>query len=94
MTSRRDYLLNIESAVQSRWAITKAFESNCEDEDEAHKHNRSVKDKYFATFPYPYMNGVLHLGHAFTLLKADFQCYYQRLKGKNVLFPFGFHTVS
>lgn len=37
------------------------------------------------------MNGVLHLGHGFTLAKVDFECAYQRLKGKNVLFPFGYH---
>ena len=47
--------------------------------------------KYFATFPYPYMNGALHLGHAFTLAKVDYECNYQRLKGKKVLFPFAFH---
>jgi leucyl-tRNA synthetase len=47
-----------------------------------------------ATFPYPYMNGVLHLGHAFTLSKADFQCNYQRLKGKKVLFPFAYHCTG
>lgn len=26
--------------------------------------------KYFGTFPYPYMNGLLHLGHAFTISKV------------------------
>lgn len=30
------------------------------------------KDKYFATFAYPYMNGYLHLGHAFSMSKAEF----------------------
>ena len=28
------------------------------------------KPKYFGNFPYPYMNGMLHLGHAFTLTKV------------------------
>lgn len=28
--------------------------------------------KYMANFPYPYMNGVLHVGHAFSLSKASF----------------------
>jgi leucyl-tRNA synthetase len=40
------------------------------------------------------VNGVLHLGHGFTLAKVDFECAYQRLKGKNVLFPFGYREFS
>ena len=27
-------------------------------------------EKFFGNFPYPYMNGLLHLGHAFSLSKA------------------------
>ncbi|TBU01421.1 leucine--tRNA ligase [Hamiltosporidium magnivora] len=51
-------------------------------------------EKYFVTFPYPYMNGKLHLGHLFTLSKAEFMARYQQLKGKNVLFPFAFHCTG
>ena len=40
------------------------------------------------------MNGRLHLGHGFSLSKAEFQSRYQRLLGKNVLFPFGFHCTG
>jgi leucyl-tRNA synthetase len=47
--------------------------------------------KKFITFPYPYMNGILHLGHAYTLLSADIQARYYKMKGYEVLFPFGFH---
>lgn len=28
------------------------------------------EEKFFGNFPYPYMNGLLHLGHAFSLSKA------------------------
>ena len=46
------------------------------------------------TFPYPYMNGRLHLGHTFTISKCEFAVGYQRLKGKKCLFPFGFHVTG
>ena len=83
---RRDLLVDIESRVQQRWEAAQIWETEAADAK-----TRKPEEKYLATFPYPYMNGVLHLGHAFTLSKVDFECQYQRLKGKNVLFPFGYH---
>jgi leucyl-tRNA synthetase len=53
-----------------------------------------TKPKYMATFPYPYMNGKLHLGHAFTMCKVDFECRWKEINGYNVLFPFGFHCTG
>ena len=50
--------------------------------------------KFLVTFPYPYMNGRLHLGHAYSLTKAEFMVQYQRIKGVNALFPFGFHCTG
>jgi hypothetical protein len=29
-----------------------------------------AQEKFFGNFPYPYMNGLLHLGHAFSLSKV------------------------
>lgn len=40
------------------------------------------------------MNGRLHLGHAFSLTKAEFAAGFKRLQGYNVLFPFGFHCTG
>lgn len=40
------------------------------------------------------MNGRLHLGHTFSFSKCEFAIGYQRLHGKNCLFPFGFHCTG
>ncbi|MBN3323262.1 SYLC protein, partial [Atractosteus spatula] len=40
------------------------------------------------------MNGRLHLGHTFSLSKCEFAVGYQRLKGKQCLFPFGLHCTG
>ena len=49
--------------------------------------NPDPSNTFFCTFPYPYMNGRLHLGHAFTVTKADFAAAYQKLKGKTSFSP-------
>jgi len=89
-TTRRDSLLTIESSVQRSWSENNIYSVDIDSDSLP----RSNDDKYFATFPYPYMNGALHLGHAFTLAKVDYQCQFQRLLGKKVLFPFGFHCTG
>lgn len=52
------------------------------------------REKFFATFPFPYMNGRLHLGHGFTMMKADAQVKFRQLQGVNTLFPFAFHCTG
>ena len=52
------------------------------------------KPKYFVTFPYPYMNGRLHLGHVYTMTKCDFDARFKKSQGFNVLFPFSFHATG
>lgn len=56
--------------------------------------NGPEPEKVFMTFPFPYMNGRLHLGHTFSLSKVEFAIRYYRLRGKKVLFPFGFHCTG
>ncbi len=50
--------------------------------------------KFFGNFPYPYMNGRLHLGHTFALSKCEFYVRFQRMLGKQTLLPFGFHVTG
>jgi len=86
--ARFDRLREIETTMQKIWA----------QDPEKHSHANvpedKTKEKYMVTFPYPYMNGYLHLGHAFSMSKAEFQARYQRQKGKVALFPFGFHCTG
>ncbi|KAK9806349.1 hypothetical protein WJX72_010942 [[Myrmecia] bisecta] len=86
---RRDKLLELQQHAQRRWAELKVFESDAPAEGKASPHG-----KFFGNFPYPYMNGLLHLGHAFSLSKLEFASAYHRLCGRNVLFPQGFHCTG
>ena len=54
----------------------------------------SDKTAHLITFPYPYMNGKLHLGHLYTLSKAEFHSRFLELRNYNVLFPFSFHCTG
>ncbi len=73
--------VKIETKWQKKWEENKLFEVS---ED-------SKKDKFFMTIPYPYISGSLHIGHARVVTEADVFSRYQRMEGKNVLYPIAFH---
>ena len=83
-TAKGDSLKRDEEVVQQKWTAQNTY---CRTKDDD-------KPKYFVTFPYPYMNGTMHLGHAYTVSKAEFFSRYKQLCGYNVLFPFGFHGTG
>ena len=60
--------------MQALWKEEKPFEVDAPDDMSQEQYVfRGVGDRSFmATFPFPYMNGMLHLGHAFTATKAEF----------------------
>ena len=78
-----DDFAQIEEKWQKEWADAGVYESNPD-----------RRPKFFATFPYPYLNGPLHIGHAFTATRVDVFSRFQRMNGKNVLFPFAFHATG
>ena len=92
-TGKRDALRANEIAVQAQWEQCKAFESDAFATGETTNNNIN-QEKFIVTFPYPYSNGHLHIGHAFSLTKAVFRAQYERHQGKNVLFPFAFHCTG
>lgn len=86
--ARRDRLLEIEAMARTWWTEKDIFNAeSCEKPPEQ-------GEKFFGNFPFPYMNGFLHLGHAFSLSKLEFAAAYHRLRGANVLLPFAFHCTG
>jgi leucyl-tRNA synthetase len=75
----------IEHQIQQQWKIHRTHQ---------HETDLMNPNKFVATFPYPYMNGFLHLGHGFTMSKYDFACRYFRSMGYDVLEPFSFHLTG
>ena len=86
--ARRDRLLEIEAQVRNWWEDAQVFRA------EPGEKPPQPGEKFFGNFPFPYMNGILHLGHAFSLSKVEFAAAFHRLRGANVLFPFGFHCTG
>jgi leucyl-tRNA synthetase len=94
-------LREVEEQIQLKWNEAKAFEEDAPEtklvwvlsvEKSCKTLIRSAK--YMTTFPFPYMNGRLHLGHTFTLSKCEFAASYHRLRGQKCLFPFAFHCTG
>jgi leucyl-tRNA synthetase len=81
---RRDKLLSFEKEAQKIWEEQKINEVE----------GKVGQKKFLATFPYPYMNGKLHLGHAFSMSKCEFIVRYKRLRGYNALWPFAYHCTG
>lgn len=84
-SAKRDALRKNEIEIQKMWEEAKVFQSDASDEK---------KEKFIVTFPFPYSNGHLHIGHAFSLTKSVFRAQFERHLGKNVLFPFAFHCTG
>ncbi|XP_011499345.1 PREDICTED: leucine--tRNA ligase, cytoplasmic [Ceratosolen solmsi marchali] len=88
-TFKVEYLQKIENEIRKMWEDNNMFEI-----DAPQIPKKCNDEKFLATFPFPYMNGRLHLGHAYSISKCEFAARYNRLLGKNILFPFGFHCTG
>jgi len=79
-----EFLKKIEEKWQTKWENAKIFEAD----------PHPNKKKIFVTFPYPYINGPLHVGHAFTASRVDAYARFKRMQGYNVLFPWAWHWTG
>ena len=50
--------------------------------------------KFYLTAAFPYPNSPQHIGHGRTYTTTDIYARYMRMRGKNVLFPMGFHVTG
>lgn len=78
-TFKVEYLQRIEKEVQEQWKREKIYEVDAPAEP-----RKNEEDKFFCNFPYPYMNGPLHLGHTFSMSKCEFAARFEKLQGKQV----------
>ena len=78
------FFRKIEEKWQKVWEKARAFEADPDPD----------KKKFFVTFPYPYINGPLHVGHAFTASRVDAYARFRRMQGYNVLFPWAWHWTG
>jgi leucyl-tRNA synthetase len=74
----------LEQKWQIRWQAAQVFEADPD----------LMRQKVMVTFPYPYMNGPLHVGHAFTASRVDAYARFKRMQGFNVLWPWAWHWTG
>jgi leucyl-tRNA synthetase len=74
----------IEEKWQKKWEAARIFEADPDPK----------RNKIFVTFPYPYMNGPLHVGHTFTATRVDVYARFKRMQGYNVLWPWAWHWTG
>jgi len=68
---------------QKKWAENDVFQPKA-----------GAGDKFYLTAAFPYPNSPQHIGHGRTYTTTDIYARYQRMCGKNVLFPMGFHVTG
>jgi len=76
-------LKSIEGKWQKNWQDAKIFEAVPDN-----------REKFMVCCPYPYVNGVGHLGHLLTSMRVEAMARFRRMQGYNVLYAQGFHATG
>lgn len=75
----------IERAAQKMWEESGIYVTDLSD---------TSRDPYYLLCEFPYPSGDLHTGHWYAFAVTDIFARYQRMQGKNVLFPIGFDAFG
>ncbi len=76
------------SEIEPKW------QKYWEDEGLYKTPQRSDKPKYYALVMFPYPSGTLHVGHVKNYVIGDIVARYKRMRGYNVLHPFGYDSFG
>lgn len=74
----------IESRWQKKWSEDRVFEAEIDDS----------KPKFYCLEMFPYPSGHMHMGHVRNYSIGDAMARFQRLMGKNVLYPMGYDSFG
>jgi leucyl-tRNA synthetase len=74
-------LHELEEKYRDRWSAE--FEAN-----------PSAKEKFYINVAFPYPSGAMHVGHGRTYTVPDIVARFFRMRGRQVLFPMGFHVTG
>ena len=75
---------------QKKWQENGVFEPQAG----ASKSPQAKSEKFYITAAFPYPNSPQHIGHGRTYTTTDIYARYMRMRGRNVLFPMGFHVTG
>ena len=78
----------LDKAIEDKWMV------RWQDSHVFEPERDTTSEKKLVTVPFPYMNGPLHLGHAFTAARVDIYARYRRMQGYNVIFPWAWHWTG
>ena len=76
----------IEPKWQARWEADGLY--RVPDDDV------TPRDRWYLLTMFPYTSGDLHIGHWYAIAPSDTAARYQRMRGKDVLFPIGFDAFG
>jgi leucyl-tRNA synthetase len=62
--------------------------------DAAFQVDPNKREKYYLNVAFPYPSGAMHVGHGRTYTVPDVIARFWRMRGKQVLFPMGFHVTG
>ena len=74
----------IESRWQNKWSEDRVFDAEIDDS----------KPKFYCLEMFPYPSGHMHMGHVRNYSIGDAMARFQRLMGKNVLYPMGYDSFG